>query len=296
MKDLDWSFNLRKFDPSAFDDSDFEDDVVHDKRVSPSATQAAQSFDLSTREESVTYKPNPFSIAKINAACRSGSAKDRENALLPKSKLTGPVRPVVPKQVQEKKVSSATVMGDSKGKRNSTSAAKAGTMGPVVLPRQKLEVTVQRRAQAPTASIVRVKSRQEESLERTNIIGASSAFDPSIASNSAARLPPPSSQTAPQMAQTYHSRAAKQLQMRQDQEVLHPHPDPPHIVSQIAPQAALPATCEKKSCLCSRVSLTRLDCSANTEPDILRHSACLCIWPKAKPIYTAAALCWSAVL
>jgi hypothetical protein len=105
MEGSDWSFNLRKFDPNAFLDSDSEDDADSNLRTNPSSAQdAAETFDLSSREETVTYKPNPFSIARINAACRARSAQDGDGAALMKSKkLTGPVRPVTTKIVEEKK-------------------------------------------------------------------------------------------------------------------------------------------------------------------------------------------------
>lgn len=110
MAGSDWSFSLRKFDPSAFHDSDSEDDANSNLRANPSSTQdSVETFDLSSREENVTYKPNPFSIAKINAACRTKSAKDGDGAAPTKSKkLTGPVRPATTKIVEEKKLVKAS--------------------------------------------------------------------------------------------------------------------------------------------------------------------------------------------
>lgn len=65
-KEYDWAFDLRAFNCDSSDD-DPEDDVVPRKQIEV----PLQDFDLGLREESVSYKPNPFSIAKINAAYRS---------------------------------------------------------------------------------------------------------------------------------------------------------------------------------------------------------------------------------
>jgi len=66
QKDGDWAFDFRT-NFIGLDSSDSEsEDVVQlasDKRL-------MNELDLSTRDEQVSYKPNPFSIAKINAAHR----------------------------------------------------------------------------------------------------------------------------------------------------------------------------------------------------------------------------------
>ncbi|KAJ7631121.1 hypothetical protein FB45DRAFT_1058991 [Roridomyces roridus] len=59
-----WAFNLRsKTDED--EDSDDDDDP------NPIVEESPKDFDISSREETVVYKPNPFSIAKINAAARA---------------------------------------------------------------------------------------------------------------------------------------------------------------------------------------------------------------------------------
>jgi hypothetical protein len=66
MSSSDWSFNLRTLHPDDSDDSDSEPQptAVSDE------TQLLKDLDLSSRQESVDYKPNPWNIAKINAASR----------------------------------------------------------------------------------------------------------------------------------------------------------------------------------------------------------------------------------
>ncbi|KJA26919.1 hypothetical protein HYPSUDRAFT_63685 [Hypholoma sublateritium FD-334 SS-4] len=63
-----WAFDFRTplCHTNASDDSDDADEPT----VSNEA-KLRQDLDLSTREEHVVYKPNPFSIAKANAAYRS---------------------------------------------------------------------------------------------------------------------------------------------------------------------------------------------------------------------------------
>jgi len=66
QKDGDWAFDFRtNFIGLDSSDSESEDvmQLASDKRL-------MNELDLSTRDEQVSYKPNPFSIAKINAAHR----------------------------------------------------------------------------------------------------------------------------------------------------------------------------------------------------------------------------------
>ncbi|KAJ7110020.1 hypothetical protein C8R44DRAFT_743345 [Mycena epipterygia] len=63
-----WTFNLRSNQTNQ--DSDSDSDSPDDTPTTNSETQLLNDLDLSTREETVVYKPNPFSIAKINAASR----------------------------------------------------------------------------------------------------------------------------------------------------------------------------------------------------------------------------------
>ncbi|KAF8228999.1 hypothetical protein L208DRAFT_1379118 [Tricholoma matsutake] len=61
----DWSFNFRSTNFNFYSDSDSDADSVN-----LDETRLLNDLDLSSREETVLYKPNPFSIAKINAASR----------------------------------------------------------------------------------------------------------------------------------------------------------------------------------------------------------------------------------
>jgi len=74
MTDTDWSFNLRSA-TSGFSDSDDDEeknagDAGIYSRLSSSGSQALQQIDLAAREDNAQYKPNPWSIARINAASR----------------------------------------------------------------------------------------------------------------------------------------------------------------------------------------------------------------------------------
>jgi hypothetical protein len=67
--DSDWSFNFMN-DVNACD-SDDSDAGLEDSTPAGSLHGCkVDDIDLSSREEAVIYKPNPFSIAKINAAIR----------------------------------------------------------------------------------------------------------------------------------------------------------------------------------------------------------------------------------
>ena len=89
----DWSFSFRTINPNVYSDSDSDTDSVHLNEA-----QLINDLDLSSREETVLYKPNPFSISKINAASRAQNACNgityqqqptKEKASL-KGKATGP--------------------------------------------------------------------------------------------------------------------------------------------------------------------------------------------------------------
>ncbi|KAG6825676.1 hypothetical protein H0H92_002865 [Tricholoma furcatifolium] len=75
-QDTEWSFSCRSAPCNPYSDSD-DSDLVSDAAISGLATNISEEtrlmndLDLSTREETVQYRPNPFSIAKINAASRS---------------------------------------------------------------------------------------------------------------------------------------------------------------------------------------------------------------------------------
>jgi hypothetical protein len=83
QKDMNdcWSTNLRGF--TCFDDSD-DDDIPTGLSAD---TQLLKDLDLSSRLDEVDYKPNPWSIAKINAAFRP--SQSQSHGLIPSSTFEG---------------------------------------------------------------------------------------------------------------------------------------------------------------------------------------------------------------
>ncbi|KAF4616294.1 hypothetical protein D9613_008359 [Agrocybe pediades] len=79
--DNDWCFNFRTniYYDSDSDSSSNEEESTQQKEK-PQPLLRPDDLDLSKREEAVTYKPNPFSIAKINAAYRERSSKSKAAA------------------------------------------------------------------------------------------------------------------------------------------------------------------------------------------------------------------------
>lgn len=76
MTDTDWSFSLRSA-TGFYNGSDSDDDNEENlggarppSRLSSSSSQILQQIDLAAREDSAQYKPNPWSIARVNAASR----------------------------------------------------------------------------------------------------------------------------------------------------------------------------------------------------------------------------------
>ncbi|KAF5313511.1 hypothetical protein D9611_008562 [Ephemerocybe angulata] len=109
MAGSDWSFNIRS--SYAYGDSDSEEEGP--ARSTSRTEPDSDPFDLTTRDgDTVQYKPNPFSIAKINAACRAQRSLNAEPADASHSykkpqpavhKLTNPI-PQVPKTAKQQSI------------------------------------------------------------------------------------------------------------------------------------------------------------------------------------------------
>ncbi|KAG1772911.1 hypothetical protein EV702DRAFT_614323 [Suillus placidus] len=69
-KQIPWSFNHRTRAHDASDDSESEAETNSKVNIPSDDTRLVQEFDISSRHETVEYKPNPWSIARINAASR----------------------------------------------------------------------------------------------------------------------------------------------------------------------------------------------------------------------------------
>jgi hypothetical protein len=85
MSDSNWAFNLRSYQR---DDSD--SDGVDDATSITTDAQLLKDLDLSSRHEEVIYKPNPWNIAKINAASRRKISARSPNTLTLENALVKP--------------------------------------------------------------------------------------------------------------------------------------------------------------------------------------------------------------
>ncbi|EED84514.1 predicted protein [Postia placenta Mad-698-R] len=65
-----WSYNLRSYDFSDDDSDASEDAEVTTSRENPCSDDGQHDLDISSRVDTAQYKSNPWSIAKVNAACR----------------------------------------------------------------------------------------------------------------------------------------------------------------------------------------------------------------------------------
>lgn len=93
----DWAFSLSTLFAGSDDDS-HSDSEEPDNQTLATGLPIDDDLDLSKREEHVPYKPNPFSIAKINAAYRPTSTVNSSLTSLPAE----PVRPThKPTQTQK---------------------------------------------------------------------------------------------------------------------------------------------------------------------------------------------------
>jgi hypothetical protein len=64
----DWYFSFRNYNADFYSDSDSDTEPIVRDDPEP---RLLNDFDLTSCEETVRYRPNPFSIAKINAASRA---------------------------------------------------------------------------------------------------------------------------------------------------------------------------------------------------------------------------------
>ncbi|KAG1731048.1 uncharacterized protein EDB91DRAFT_1306757 [Suillus paluster] len=75
-----WSFNHRTRARIAFDsesDSESEAETSSKANIPSDDSKLIQELDISSRHETVEYKPNPWSIARINAASRPPNQEPR---------------------------------------------------------------------------------------------------------------------------------------------------------------------------------------------------------------------------
>ena len=88
-----WSFNHRNRVHEASDSpesSDPESQAETKTNIPSDDSRLLQLFDISSRHETVEYKPNPWSIAKINAASRAPNTKERSEDFRRKSHPRAP--------------------------------------------------------------------------------------------------------------------------------------------------------------------------------------------------------------
>jgi hypothetical protein len=99
----EWSFSLRTGTYADSDDSDSDSDATAIDTPSKQ-TQLFKDLDLSSREDTAQYKPNPFSIAKVNAALRkkTGDVTNQEaQPLAPQRARTKPTNKQQAKGIPE---------------------------------------------------------------------------------------------------------------------------------------------------------------------------------------------------
>lgn len=89
----DWSFNLRTCGLASDDDPDSDNDLPPDQLSND--TEFLRQIDLSSRQDHAEYKPNPWSIAKVNAASRPKAPVVIKPAGLPANAKTKPKGAIV---------------------------------------------------------------------------------------------------------------------------------------------------------------------------------------------------------
>ncbi|KAK0501465.1 hypothetical protein EDD18DRAFT_1328426 [Armillaria luteobubalina] len=137
-----WSFNLRtskiKRADCDLDDSGSDSDPSSDSGVDES--RILDDLDISTRDETVVYKPNPFSIAKINAAARGTNRP-------PSTKE--PPRPIKPSKAG-RKTTGSIVEGLRKQSEKAKSNSQRASLQPIATPSNVRSSSKNQQERAPT--------------------------------------------------------------------------------------------------------------------------------------------------
>lgn len=116
-----WAFNLRSCAENGDEDFDSDSDAEagQNTNIISEETRLLNELDLSSREETVIYNPNPFSIAKINAASRSSRGASVTAGFRPKKtrtspkKLSGSIVDSFKKQAERAKKNHITKLSDT---------------------------------------------------------------------------------------------------------------------------------------------------------------------------------------
>ncbi|KAA1473541.1 hypothetical protein DENSPDRAFT_279308 [Dentipellis sp. KUC8613] len=189
----DWSFSLRSY--CAFDDSSDSDS---DSPSQPSTSQPKlsedakllASLDLSSRPDEAVYKPNPWSIAKVNAASRGAPARDTSSEAKGNEKGAQDLE----SEKTKKKPKGRIVDLFRKQAENAGTGLKPD--GPLPLP---LPGCVGPRASGTSAAQMKAKasvSRHERSGTKATMPKASGALRPTPAQGSRAFSSRPSGSSA----------------------------------------------------------------------------------------------------
>ena len=96
---MDWTFNLRTPYYSGSDDED-DSSETEQTAVSDNSSSLLTEFDLSSRQDNAFHKPNPWTIAKINATTRKAS-RNKESTVGTRQyngrkRITSPQKPTTP--------------------------------------------------------------------------------------------------------------------------------------------------------------------------------------------------------
>ncbi|OCH88540.1 hypothetical protein OBBRIDRAFT_827081 [Obba rivulosa] len=93
-----WTYNLRSYD-CALDSDDELEHLPGDDSILKSGVESqtvSEDFDLSRRDDAVDYKPNPWTIAKLNAASRNmGNSKAAQNPKASANTTSAPLKPLL---------------------------------------------------------------------------------------------------------------------------------------------------------------------------------------------------------
>lgn len=157
MTDTDWSFSLRSatgFYGDASDDDGDESNVGDARtssRFSSNSSQTLQQIDLAAREDSAQYKPNPWSIARINAASRPRQPKATIQPVSEKATAKNPPQGAIVDAFKKQAQKPKTTNSSTSANRRQTPSQKPALTSAIGAPDKS--VTAPARSPVPIAHI-----------------------------------------------------------------------------------------------------------------------------------------------
>ncbi|KAF8841086.1 hypothetical protein BDN67DRAFT_1068752 [Paxillus ammoniavirescens] len=200
-----WSLNYR-VGGGYSSDSDSEAET----NAPPADTRALQEMDLSTRQETVEYRPNPWSIAKINAVSRASHPKLNEDKPRPRIPPNPPTKRIVEAFKKQAERNARPIQHQVA--HNAGEGKKARVSDKIVIPLQSRGTPEEKHSQKLSCEGPRMISRNPMAVPRNEI--CVQPAEPSNHRSLRAAAPIQLSEAPPQQESTHTSTSAQSVRSK----------------------------------------------------------------------------------